>query len=96
RAAAAVVATAAFNIVSLQPAHADPTTPERRQVAVEVATSACGVAPNIPKLPPSLDPAQICLAVVVENIDPEGTNTGVRAACAAALSGPAQPAVKFC
>jgi hypothetical protein len=96
RLVAVTVAAAALVATSVTLAHAEPSTPERRQVAEEVAAVACRNVPNIPKLPPSLDPVQVCRAVIVENIDPEGSNSGVRAACAVALAGPAQPAVKFC
>ena len=43
-----------------------------------------------------VDPRELCRTVVVENIDPEGNNTGVRAACTAALSTRRQAAAKFC
>lgn len=78
------------------PAHAEPPTNERRKVAEEVAASVCKTVPRIPKLPSSVDPHQLCISVLVENIDPEGNNKGVLAACEFALPLPAKPAAKFC
>ena len=61
-------------------AHAEPTTAERRQVAEDVASSICTGVPEIPAIPPSINPAKLCRTVIVENIDPEGNNSGVAAA----------------
>ena len=69
------------------PASAEPTTPERRQVAEEVATTACKAVPSIPRLPAKFDPKALCKSVLVENLDPEGTNKGMKEACIAALPG---------
>lgn len=66
-------------------ASAEPTSPERRQTATEVAESFCGRAPAIAGLPSDVDLRALCISVIVENIDPEGTNTGMRGACTAAL-----------
>lgn len=93
---ATALATCALVIMLASAAHAEPSTNERRKVAEEVATSTCKAVPTIPKLPATMDPAQLCRTVIVENIDPEGSNSGVLAACAAALPLPAKPAVKFC
>jgi type IV secretion system protein TrbL len=81
----------------LQPsAQASPSTEERRAVAEEVAASTCSRTPEIPGLPPSVNPAALCRTVIVENIDPDGTNAGVAAACLAALPLPAKYAAKVC
>lgn len=77
-------------------ASAEPSTNERRKVAEEVATSVCQTMPTIPKLPTSVDAVDLCRVVLVENIDPEGSNQGVQAACELALPLPARPAAKFC
>lgn len=96
RLVAVAIAAATIFAVSAWPAHAEPSSPERRQVAEEVATSVCARAPTIPKMPATVDPADLCRSVVVENIDPEGSNTGVLAACRAALPGLAKLAAEFC
>jgi hypothetical protein len=77
-------------------ASASPTTEERRQVAEDVATSVCQTMPAIPKLPTKIDPHNLCHKVIVENVDPEGNNSGIRAACEASLPIWARPAVPFC
>ncbi len=82
--------------VAVPTASAEPTTNERRKVAEEVATSVCKTVPSIPKLPTSVDAGELCRSVLVENLDPEGNNQGVRAACEFALPLPAKPAAKFC
>jgi hypothetical protein len=82
--------------LSIPDAHADPTTNERRKVAEEVAASVCQSVPSIPKLPASVDPNKLCRSVIIENVDPEGNNSGVLAACAVALPVFAKPAAKYC
>jgi len=82
--------------VALPTASAEPTTNERRKVAEDVATSVCKTMPSIPKLPTSVDAGKLCRSVLVENLDPEGNNKGVLAACDIALPLPAKPAAKFC
>lgn len=82
--------------VTVPAAHADPSTNERRKVAEEVAVSVCTSVPSIPKLPPSVNPKKLCQSVIVENVDPEGNNKGVLAACLIALPVAAKPAAKFC
>jgi hypothetical protein len=77
-------------------ASAAPTSEERRQVAEQVADATCHNVPVIQKLPRSVDPHELCTKVIVENIDPEGSNSGVRAACEAALPIVARPAAKYC
>lgn len=77
-------------------AQADPTTNERRKVAEVVAASICKSVPTIPKLPANVDPNKLCRSVIIENVDPDGNNSGVLAACAVALPVFAKPAAKFC
>jgi hypothetical protein len=77
-------------------ASAEPSTNERRKVAEEVAASVCAAVPRIPKLPASVDPNQVCRSVIVENVDPEGNNSGILAACGAALPILAKPAARHC
>lgn len=93
---AIALAACALVILVATAAHAEPSTNERRKVAEEVAASTCKAVPAIPKLPSTVDPAKLCQTVIVENIDPEGNNSGVLAACSVALPLPAKPAVKFC
>jgi hypothetical protein len=81
---------------ALPQAHAEPSTNERRKVAEEVAASICRTVPVIPKLPTTVDANRLCRSVLVENIDPDGTNTGIRAACDAALPSAAKAAARFC
>src|SRR6476469_824539 len=91
------MAVAVSFLLALTPAaHAEPTTTERRRVAEEVAASVCSTVPTIPKLRPSVDPRKLCQQVLVENIDPEGNNAGVYAACQLSLPGSATAAVKYC
>lgn len=87
---------ATLTAVGAIPAQASPTTDERRRVAEEVAASICRTVPRITKLPVSVDANELCRKVIVENVDPEGNNSGVRAACEAALPVPARPATKYC
>ena len=61
---------------ALPQAHAEPSTNERRKVAEEVAASICRTVPVIPKLPSTVDANRLCRSVLVENIDPDGTNSG--------------------
>ena len=61
-----------------------------------MAASVCAAVPRIPKLPASVDPNELCRSVIVENVDPEGNNSGVLAACGVALPIPAKPAAKYC
>ena len=83
-------------VVAVPTASAEPTTNERRKVAEDVAASICQTVPSIPKLPTSVDAAQLCRSVLIENLDPEGTNQGVRATCDVALPPSAKPAARFC
>lgn len=94
---AAVLLAALALLVGAAPfASAEPSTNERRKVAEEVAATVCAAVPRIPKLPASVDPNQVCRSVIIENVDPEGTNSGVLAACGAALPIPAKPATRHC
>ena len=77
-------------------ASAEPTSEERRVVATEVADSFCRNFPSLAGLPRSADPRTVCSSVLVENLDPEGSNDGVRAACLAALPLTAKPASLLC
>ncbi|MBA8792861.1 hypothetical protein FHX74_000455 [Friedmanniella endophytica] len=77
-------------------AEAGPSTDERRVVAEQVAADVCRSVPEIPKLPSTVDANKVCRSVIVENVDPDGDNSGIRAACQAALPGPARAAVPFC
>jgi hypothetical protein len=77
-------------------AAAEPTSEERRVVATEVADSFCRNFPSLAGLPKSADPRTVCRSVLVENLDPEGSNDGVRAACLAALPLTAKPASLLC
>lgn len=81
---------------SIPAAYADPSTNERRKVAEEVAASVCRTVPTIPKVPASVDPNKLCRSVIVENVDPEGNNRGVLAACDIALPVLAKAAAKYC
>jgi hypothetical protein len=74
---ASLIATSPF-------ASAEPSTEERHRVAAEVAESFCRNVPAIP-VPRTVDTNALCISVIVENIDPEGSNSGVQAACVAAL-----------
>lgn len=96
RCVAALLASCALIAALTSIAHAEPSTNERRKVAQEVADTTCKTVPTIPKLPSSVNPGALCRSVVVENIDPDGNNVGVLAACAAALPIAAKPAAKFC
>lgn len=87
---------AALVAVGAAPAQAGPTTDERRRVAEDVAASICRTVPRITKLPVSVDANELCRKVIVENVDPEGNNSGVRAACEAALPAPARAVTKYC
>ena len=82
--------------IAVPPAAAEPSTNERRQVAEQVAESVCRRAPAIPKLPATVDFGAVCRSVIVENIDPEGNNSGLIAACGAALPPTLKAATKFC
>ena len=92
--AAALVA--ALLVALTPPAHAAPTTAERRKVAEEVAQTICRAVPSIPKLPAKVDPKEVCQSVIVENIDPEGTNSGVLTACRAVIPPSAKAASEAC
>ena len=84
-------------VISTAPtAHASPTTDERRRVAEDVAASICKAVPRITKLPATVNANELCRSVIVENVDPEGNNSGVRAACEAALPAPARAVTKYC
>jgi hypothetical protein len=73
------------SLVATSPsASAEPSTEERHRVAAEVAESFCRNVPAIP-VPKTVDTRALCISVIVENIDPEGSNKGVQAACVAAL-----------
>lgn len=93
---AALILGAALLATTVPSANAEPSTNERRKVAEYVAASVCETVPTIPKLPSSVDPNKLCRSVIVENVDPEGNNKGVLAACEIALPLPAKPAAKFC
>lgn len=93
---AAFLLSLALLVWSIPPAYAEPSTNERRQVAEEVAASVCETVPSIPKLPATLDPNKLCRSVIVENVDPEGNNIGVLAACGVALPGLANAAARYC
>ena len=86
---AVILGLATFSLRAA-PASAQPTTEERRQVAQQVAESFCRTAPPIPA-PRQVDLDVLCISVIVENIDPDGSNSGVQNACISALS----PTVKF-
>lgn len=91
-----LIVSAMFASSAAVVAEADPASNERRVQAEQIAQAACqGLAP-IPKLPSTVDPQKLCRSVLVENIDPDGTNVGVRAACEAALPGLAKAAAKYC
>lgn len=93
---AALLASLALLAAGAPRAYADPSTNERRKVAEEVAASVCQTVPRIPKLPTSVDPNRLCRSVIVENVDPEGNNSGVLAACQVALPVLARAAAKYC
>jgi len=93
---AALLASVALLASAIPTASAEPSTNERRRVAEEVAASMCKAVPTIPKLPTSVERNKLCRSVIVENVDPEGSNSGVLAACEVALPIPAKPAAKFC
>jgi len=80
----ALLAALAMLLVAT-PAAAEPTTPERRQVAEDVSKSFCADLSGIPKLPGTVELSELCVNVLVENIDPDGDNAGMRAACFTAL-----------
>ena len=96
RLAAAVLLGLVLLARGLPQAYADPSTNERRKVAEEVAASICRTVPVIPKVPVTVDANALCRSVLVENIDPDGNNSGIRAACEVALPVTAKPAAKFC
>lgn len=96
RVLAAMLASVVLLTSAIPGAYAEPPTNERRKVAEEVAASMCKAVPTIPKLPASVDLNKLCRSVIVENVDPEGNNSGVLAACAVALPALAGPAAKFC
>lgn len=77
-------------------AYADPSTNDHRVVAEEVAASVCRTVPRIPKLPVRVEPNTLCRSVLVENIDPDGNNSGVRAACEVGLPVLAKAATRYC
>lgn len=93
---AVLLTTVALLAFAAVDASAEPSTNERRKVAEEVATTVCKAVPRIPKLPKAVDPNKLCRSVIVENVDPEGNNIGVFAACEIALPAPARPAARFC
>jgi len=92
----ALLLGAALAGAAVAQANASPTTAERRQVAEQVATSVCRTMPVIPKLPSTLDAKRLCQSVIVEDVDPDGNNIGIRAACEQAIPAFALPAVRFC
>lgn len=96
RCVAILLASCALIATLVPLAHAEPSTNERRKVAQDVAETTCKAVPAIPKLPPEVNPGTLCRSVVVENIDPDGNNAGVLAACITALPVTAKPAAKFC
>lgn len=92
----ALLLGAAMAGAAVTQANASPTTEERRQVAEQVATSVCRTMPVIPKLPSTLNAKKLCQSVIVEDVDPDGNNIGIRAACEQAIPAFALPAVRFC
>jgi hypothetical protein len=96
RFAVAIVLGLALLAAALPRAHAEPSTEERRRVAEEVAASVCRTVPAIPQLPTAVDPQALCRLVLVENIDPDGDNSGIRAACLTALPLVAKLATEAC
>jgi hypothetical protein len=96
RLVAAVLLALSLLVLELPSASAEPSTNERRKVAEEVAASVCRTVPSIPKLPVTVDPNKLCRSVLVENIDPDGNNSGVRAACEIALPVPVKAAARYC
>lgn len=90
----ALTASGAFAFT--RPAAAEPPTTERRTAATQVADSVCRTVPPIPLLPKAVDPHKLCVSVIVENIDPDGHNTGVRAACLDFLPKEAKVASRGC
>ena len=93
---AALLVAAALVAIAAPNAQADPSTSERRGVAEDVAKSVCRSVPPIIKLPKDISPNELCRSVIVENIDPNGNNSGIRAACGSALGKVARPATRFC
>ncbi|QDP95349.1 hypothetical protein FOE78_04970 [Microlunatus elymi] len=93
---AALLLAATVLATAVPAAHAAPTTRERRSVAEDVAQSVCRTVPPIIKLPKDISPNKLCRSVIVENIDPEGNNSGIRAACGEALGKVARPVTRFC
>ena len=93
---AALLVSLALLTSAVPRAYAEPSTNERRKVAEEVASSVCRTVPRIPKLPTSVDLNRLCRSVIVENVDPEGSNSGVLAACQVALPVLAKAAAKYC
>ncbi|WP_460809763.1 hypothetical protein [Microlunatus endophyticus] len=87
---------AALTGTAVTQASASPTTQQRRQVAEQVATSVCRTVPVIPKLPATVNVKKVCQSVIVEDVDPDGNNIGIRAACEQAIPAFALPAVRFC
>lgn len=96
RAIAVFVASSALVVTIVSTAEAEPSTLERSQVAEEVAASTCQVVPTISALPRSIDPGELCRKVIVENVDPEGNNSGVFAACSTALGIAGKLAARYC
>lgn len=96
RVVVALLLTLAAFAAAVPAAEAAPTTNERRRVAEEVAATVCRTIPAIPKLPVTVEAKDLCQRVVVENVDPDGDNLGVLAACQAFLPPPARAAARFC
>lgn len=93
---AALLVAVALLALGIPRAYAEPSTNERRRIAEEVAASVCKSVPAIPLLPSSVNPRSLCQSVLVENIDPEGNNKGIMAACVAALPSVAKLAAESC
>ncbi len=91
-----LVLTAAILSGSAVSASAEPSTPDRRQVATSVAKGVCKAFPSLPFIPDKIEPRGFCEKIVVENVDPEGSNKGVRETCVAMLPLAAKPFSKQC
>lgn len=92
----ALLISAALAAAAAPRANAAPTTEQRRQVAEQVAASVCRTVPVVPKLPSTVSANKLCRSVIFENVDPDGNNSGIRAACEAGLPSFALPATRFC
>lgn len=91
-----VLLGAVLSTAAVPHATAAPTTQERRQVAEQVAAAICRTMPPIPRLPKTVEANAVCRSVIVENVDPDGNNSGIQAACEIALPAFAQAVTRFC